>query len=108
MMGISSLSSTLWTTAATIAVAIISGVFMYYAGRPKARADVQATLNDGFNKLITDLQDERNHMRAVVKEQGDRITVLEGDLRNGRQEIDSLQRFITECGLTPPPYLMAK
>ena len=106
MTGISSdLSSSLWTAVATIAVAIVSGIFMFYAGRPKARSDVQATLNDGFNKLITDLQDERNHMRTVMKEQGDRITALEGDLRNSRQEIDSLQRFIVERGLTPPPYL---
>jgi uncharacterized protein HemX len=94
MMDIFNALSPFLTAGATIAVAIISGAFMYYAGRPKARSDVQSILNDGFNKLITDLQDERNQLKQIVKEQGQQITMLEGNLRNRQQEIDSLRRFI--------------
>ncbi|RZN13912.1 hypothetical protein CWO90_43985 [Bradyrhizobium sp. Leo121] len=87
---------------ATVTVTIISGAFMYFAGRPKARADVQAMLNDGFNKLITDLQDERNQLREIIKQQGEHITLLEGDVRNLQQANDSLKHFIEAHGLTPP------
>ena len=94
--------SPIWTVAGTIAVAAITGIVTFMLGRPKTKADVQTTLNAGFQNLITELQEERNALRKIVEEQGVVVQRISGELRQMTQRVDSLERFIARNDLKVP------
>lgn len=95
-------AATVLTVAGTVAVSIITGIVTVWVGRRKEKTDVQSTINSGFTLLITEMQEERDALKKTVEAQGKELERMRGELRQAMQRIESLERFISRAGLTPP------
>jgi uncharacterized protein YlxW (UPF0749 family) len=96
---------------ATPVVAILAALFTYLGVRSKSKTDVQTSLNQGFNSLIEELQeerklltDERKTLVALVSEQDRKIMTLEKRVERLLAVTMSFHNFIVNEGLVPPPF----
>ncbi len=94
---------TIITVVGSIAVAAITSFSAYLVGKKKAQTDVQTTLNSGFEILIRELQEERVDLTKTIKEQDEKIGLLEGRVFSLRIQVISLQNRLRDHGIPPPP-----
>src|SRR5437879_941253 len=81
------LSSEWNTVIAALGGAIITAIVTLLVARGRARIDVQAALNTGFQALVTELQEERGELTRVIKEQSETIEDLERKVLSVRQDV---------------------
>lgn len=62
------IDATVVTSISAVLVALITGALTILGGRKKARADVQVSLNSGFEILVGELQEERAQLIEVARE----------------------------------------
>ena len=90
------------TAASAVLVALVTGVLTVWAGRRKAQSDVQASLNSGFQILVSELQQERTELTRIIADQAQRITALEAEVNRLRAEMRRSERFLAERGISLP------
>jgi hypothetical protein len=73
-------------------VATISGILTIIGGRKKAKADVQSSLNAGFEILVRELQKERTELMQIIKRQAETVEKFEQERRELHAAIARMQR----------------
>lgn len=107
-------NNAIWVSAGSaIVVAFVTGLWAWIASRSKTRSDIQQTVNDGFGKLISELQEELTRrgeteadLRHTVSSQDSLIYRLQMKVRKLAHIVTTLHNFIVMKGLTPPSYVM--
>lgn len=101
------------TAVATTGGAMIGGFALWLANRLMGRAAFQTAINDGFAKLVQEVQEERDvakRERDAFKSalEAERIAWaeerahLQGELRNVMQVVESLKRLLVRAGIEIP------
>ncbi len=97
------------TAAGPILVALFGGWATYVIGKKKASSDAQAAVQQGFQMLVTQLQDERVKLTAVVdrqtgiiEKQDAKIVGLELGMRDLVRHVLRLETMIIKLGGEPP------
>lgn len=91
---------------ASTAGAVFGGFALWAANRLMGRAAFQTAINDGFNKLTEQLQEERN--QALNELQAERVAwaaeraELKGEIRGLTQAVESLHRELVRHGIPLP------
>lgn len=80
---------TILTVVGGALVAAITGFFSWMAGSRKATADVNASVFQGFQGLINQMQEEMTSMRTEISEL--------------RQHVSAMEKVLREHGLPVPP-----
>jgi predicted RNase H-like nuclease (RuvC/YqgF family) len=70
------------------------------AGR--TAAETEKTVSEGFNMLVTKLQEERAQLTRVIDEQSEEITALRTEVRALTRQVVKLENVITKAGLEVP------
>lgn len=105
------------TAVIPILVALIGGLFMVVDGRKKAgvvaqktKTDIQRVVNEGFEALVTELQEERKEQISAldncsqrIEAQSVKIDTLERAIRKLRRHIENLEIELEKHGIPFPP-----
>jgi len=78
--------------------AIAAGLLAWAGGRRKQAAEAEKTVSEGFNMLVTKLQEERKALIQVIDEQSEEIVAL-GEVRDLTRQVVRLERVIAKAGL---------
>lgn len=92
-----------------LATAVVGAVGLWLAQRVLGKAAFQTAINDGFAKLTTDLQEERDRLRAEIDAErkafvaerlawSEEKAQLKGRIRQLEQQVQGLE---VRAGLTP-------
>lgn len=105
------MDATLASIVASVITAFLTGLLTYLGVRSRARVDVQASLNAGFNLLVSELQEERAdlkreriELRNEIQKQDAEILELKKKLERLLSVTTSFHNFIVTNGLVPPPF----
>ena len=79
--------------------AIAAGLLAWAGGRRKQAAEAEKTVSEGFNMLVTKLQEERKALIQVIDEQSEEIVALRGEVRDLTRQVVRLERVIAKAGL---------
>jgi peptidoglycan hydrolase CwlO-like protein len=91
------------------AVTIISTLLAWIGGRrkqsveaDKTQAETEQTVSQGFQLLVSKLQEERRELMKVIDEQSEEITALRGEVRALTRQVVKLENVISKAGLEVP------
>lgn len=104
----------IWLSAAsTVLVAFVTGMWAWLSSRSQSRINVQNSVNDGFQKLISELQEEvvrreeiEARLRLTIASQDNLIYKLQMRVREFGRAVATLHNFIVMSGMTPPSYII--
>lgn len=96
-----------------LATATVGAIGLWLAQRVLGKAAFQTAINDGFSKLTTDLQEERDRLQASMKVEreawaAERVAwsternSLQGEIRNLQQKLSSLMSHMQRQGMPMP------
>jgi hypothetical protein len=68
-------------------------------GRRKQAAEAEKTVSEGFNMLVTKLQEERRALITVIDEQSEEIVALRAEVRDLSRQIVKLEKVIAKAGI---------
>lgn len=86
----------------TVLVAFVTGFWAWFGGKKKGQTDYQVAVQQGFQSLVEELQEERQRLMAVISDQAREISELRGEVRQLSQGIASMQRLLIEHGINIP------
>jgi peptidoglycan hydrolase CwlO-like protein len=99
----------LLTALLAAAVTIVSTLLAWIGGRrkqaveaDKTAAETEQTVSQGFQLLVTKLQEERRELMKVIDEQSEEITALRSEVRALTRQVVKLENVITKAGLDVP------
>jgi peptidoglycan hydrolase CwlO-like protein len=97
------------TAVLAAAVTIISTLLAWIGGRrkqaveaDKTAAETEQTVSQGFQLLVSKLQEERRELMKVIDEQSVEITGLRSEVRALTRQVVKLENVITKAGLDVP------
>jgi peptidoglycan hydrolase CwlO-like protein len=97
------------TAVLAAAVTIISTLLAWIGGRrkqaveaDKTAAETETTVSQGFQLLVTKLQEERRELMKVIDEQSTEITGLRAEVRALTRQVTKLENVISKAGLDVP------
>jgi peptidoglycan hydrolase CwlO-like protein len=90
-------------------VTIVTGLLSWIGGRRqksaeanKTVAETENTVSQGFQLLVSKLQEERRELMKVIDEQSEEITALRGEVRALTRQVVKLENVISKAGLDVP------
>jgi hypothetical protein len=99
----------LLTAVLAAAVTIITSLLAWIGGRrkqaveaDKTQAETQTTVSQGFQLLVSKLQEERKELMRVIDEQSEEITALRSEVRALTRQVTKLENVIVKAGLEVP------
>jgi peptidoglycan hydrolase CwlO-like protein len=99
----------LLTALLAAAVTVITTLLAWIGGRrkqsveaDKTQAETEQTVSQGFQLLVSKLQEERRELMRVIDEQSEEITALRGEVRALTRQVVKLENVITKAGLDVP------
>lgn len=97
------------TAVLATAVTIVSTLLAWIGGRrkqaveaDKTQAETENTVSQGFQLLVTKLQEERRELMKVIDEQSVEITGLRSEVRALTRQVTKLENVINKAGLDIP------
>jgi peptidoglycan hydrolase CwlO-like protein len=97
------------TAVLAAAVTIVSTLLAWIGGRKKqaveankTAAETEQTVSQGFQLLVSKLQEERRELMKVIDEQSEEITALRGEVRALTRQVTKLESIINKAGLEVP------
>jgi hypothetical protein len=103
------LDQQLLTAVLAAAVTIITSLLAWIGGRrkqaveaDKTQAETQTTVSQGFQLLVSKLQEERKELMRVIDEQSEEITALRSEVRALTRQVTKLENVIVKAGLDVP------
>lgn len=79
--------------------AVATGILAWAGGRRKQAAEAEKTVSEGFNMLVTKLQEERKALITVIDEQSEEIVKLRSEVRELNRTVIRLEKVIARAGL---------
>jgi hypothetical protein len=95
----------LLTALLAAAVTVITTLLAWIGGRrkqsveaDKTQAETEHTVSQGFQLLVSKLQEERRELMRVIDEQSEEITALRSEVRALTRQVVKLENVITKAG----------
>ncbi|MFL6710261.1 MAG: hypothetical protein ACJ8HI_18830 [Massilia sp.] len=76
-----------------------ASLLAWAGGRRKQAAEAEKTVSEGFNMLVTKLQEERRALITVIDEQSEEIVALRAEVRDLSRQIVKLEKVIAKAGI---------
>jgi len=89
-------------TTVTTLLAWIGGRRKQAAEADKTAAETEQTVSQGFQLLVTKLQEERRELMKVIDEQSEEITGLRSEVRALTRQVVKLENILSKAGLEVP------
>ena len=88
---------------------VITGLLAWIGARQqkvadagKTKAETEKTVSEGFNMLVSKLQEERQQLIKVIDEQSEEITALRSEVRALTRQVVKLEGVINKAGIEVP------
>jgi septal ring factor EnvC (AmiA/AmiB activator) len=82
--------------------AVATALLAWAGGRRKQAAEAEKTVSEGFNMLVTKLQEERQNLIKVIEEQSEELVSLRSEVRALTRQVTKLEQVIDRAGLEVP------
>jgi glutathionylspermidine synthase len=93
------LDQSLLTAGLAALSAAAASLLAWAGGRRKQAAEAEKTVSEGFNMLVTKLQEERRALITVIDEQSEEIVALRAEVRDLSRQIVKLEKVIAKAGI---------
>jgi predicted RNase H-like nuclease (RuvC/YqgF family) len=90
------------TAGLTAITSLVAGLLAWSAGRKKQAAEAEKTVSEGFNMLVTKLQEERQSLIKVIDEQSEEIVQLRSEVRSLSRQVMKLESALEKAGVEVP------
>lgn len=90
------------TAALTAITSIVAALLAWSAGRKKQAAEAEKTVSEGFNMLVSKLQEERGALIKVIDEQSEEIVQLRSEVRGLSRQVMKLEAALEKAGVEVP------